>query len=243
MTDPRIATIARQLTAARRSGSRITLTDTPRDVEEGFAVQEQIAAALASPVAGWKVNEWPDGRVVFAPILQAGVVAAGGLWTVTGGEPAGIELEIAFRMARDVPPEATPEQVLDCIASAHVVYELCQSHLADPAAAPRHVGLADFISNVGLVVGPEFTEWRTRDLKSVPGRLLVDGKLHCEGRSADPIRALQLLPAALATRGKGLAAGQVVITGSLIGMNWLKGRHTLTGIIDGLGEIGLNLAA
>jgi 2-keto-4-pentenoate hydratase len=51
-----------------------------------------------------------------------------------------------------------------------------------------------------------------------------------------------LLPA-LAARGKSLAAGQIIITGSLIGMNWLTGRHDLKGVIDDLGEVGLELAA
>ena len=47
----------------------------------------------------------------------------------------------------------------------------------------------------------------------------------------------------MAARGKTLAAGQVVITGSLIGMNWLTGRHALKGVIDGCGEVAIELAA
>jgi 2-keto-4-pentenoate hydratase len=47
----------------------------------------------------------------------------------------------------------------------------------------------------------------------------------------------------LSARGKQLAAGQIVITGSLIGMNWLTGRHDLEGIIDGLGNVAIKLAA
>jgi 2-keto-4-pentenoate hydratase len=57
------------------------------------------------------------------------------------------------------------------------------------------------------------------------------------------VAALQLLPPALAARGKALAAGQIDITGSLIGMNWLTGRHALEGSIDGLGRVSLDLAA
>jgi 2-keto-4-pentenoate hydratase len=103
--------------------------------------------------------------------------------------------------------------------------------------------LADCIANAGLVVGPEIAGWRSQDLKERAGRLLVDGKVHIEGKSTDPIAALQMLPPALAARGKLLAAGQVVITGSLIGMNWLTGRHGLKGVIDGLGEVAIQLAA
>ncbi len=243
MAPSRIAAIAERIAKARRSGARITLDDAPRDFDEAFAVQDLVIEAQKSSVIGWKVNELPEGLVTYAPILRAGEVVAGGTWHVTGGEPAGIELEIAFRMGKPVAANASAAQILDSVASAHVVYELCQSRFTEPSAIPRHVALADSISNFGVVVGPEFKTWRERDLKGVTGRLLVDGKLHAEGKSAAPLRVLSLLPGALGRHGKSLSAGDIVITGSLIGMNWLKGRHALTGIIDGLGEVSMRLDA
>jgi 2-keto-4-pentenoate hydratase len=244
MTD-RLTTIADRLVAARRQGARIQLAspDLPKDFEDGFAIQDKVVAALDSAVVGWKVMEVPNGPVIYAPILESGRVAPGGAWKVVGKEPAGIELEIAFRMGRDVPAGATPAQVLDSVAAAHVVFELCQSRLVEPGTHPRHVMLADCISNAGIVVGPEIANWRSQDFKARPGRLLVDGKVHIEGKAVDPIGALQLLPPAMAARGKKLAAGQTVITGSLIGMNWLNGRHALKGVIDGCGEVEIELAA
>src|SRR5262245_12185398 len=144
MSDTRFAAIADRLAAARRQGARIVLAkpDLPRDFEEGFAIQDKVVAALASPPLGWKVMQVPDGPVIFAPILQSGRVAPGGTWNVAGKEPAGIELEIAFRFGADVPAGATPAQVLDAVAAAHVVLELCQSRIAEPAKQPRHVVLA-----------------------------------------------------------------------------------------------------
>src|SRR5262245_17633360 len=202
MSDTRIAAIADRLAAARRQGARIALggPDLPRDFEEGFAIQDQVVAALDSAVVGWKVMQVPDGPVIFAPILQSGRVAPGGTWSVAGKEPAGIELEIAFRFGSDVAPGAAPAQVLDAVAAAHVVLELCQSRIADPAAQPRHVVLADCIANAGLVVGPEIADWRRQSLAARPGRLLVDGQVHIEGKSVDPVATLQLLPPAMAAR-------------------------------------------
>lgn len=245
MSQQRLAAIAERIVTARRQGARIALgaTELPGDFEEGFAIQDLVVAALAAPPAGWKVMPVANGPVIFAPILQTGVVSPGGTWSVVGKQAAGIELEIAFKFGRDMPPGATPQQVLDAVASAHVVFELCQSRLADPGNLPRHVMLADCIANAGLVVGPEIAGWRTLELKEKPGRLLVDGKMHVEGKSVDPVGALQLLLPALSPRGKRLTAGQVVITGSLIGMNWLTGRHDLKGVIDGLGEVAIGLAA
>ncbi len=242
--DDRLSAIAARLVAARRRGARIALAgdDLPKGFEEGFAIQDKVVAALGSPVIAWKVMEVPQGPVIFAPILQSGRVMPGSAWHVASKEPAGIELEIAFRLGRDVAAGATPAQVLDAVAAAHVVFELCQARI-EPIAQPRHVVLADCIYNFGIVIGPEIADWRSLDLKARPGRLLVDGKVHAEGRSVDPIGALQLLPPAMAARGKTLSAGQVVITGSLIGINWLTGRHALKGVIDGCGEVAIELTA
>ncbi|MGE0697584.1 MAG: hypothetical protein AB7O57_00655 [Hyphomicrobiaceae bacterium] len=243
MSDQRIEGIARRLAGARRAGARIRLDDAPRDYEEGFLVQDRVVALLGEPVVGWKVIEVPGGPVVLAPLLAGGIVPAGGTWTVKGGEPAGIELEIAFRMGRDVPAGASAADIVASVASAHVVFELCQSRNAEPETVPRHVSLADCISNSGIVVGDEIAGWRKMVLKGVPGRLTVDGKTHAEGKSVDPIRALEVLAPALAGRGKMLRAGHVVITGSLIGMNWLRGRHDLRGEIDGCGAVTATLNA
>jgi 2-keto-4-pentenoate hydratase len=245
MAKDRLSSICDRLVAARREGARIALVgaDAPVDYEEGFVIQDRVVAALTSPIIGWKVMPVPQGPVIYAPILQSGRVTAGGTWEVAGREPAGIELEIAFRLGRDVPAGATPGQVIEAVESAHVVLELCQSRIADPGTQPRHVMLADCIANAGLVVGSQIRPWRTESLRERAGRLLVDGKLYVEGKSVDPLAALQLLPPAMAARGKSLATGQIIITGSLIGMNWLTGNRELKGIIDGLGEVAMSLAA
>src|SRR5262244_1859715 len=128
------------------------------------SICDRLVAALNSPTAGWKVMPVPQGPVIFAPILQSGRVPAGGTWEVVGREPAGIELEIAFRLGRDVPAGATPGEVVEAVESAHVVFELCQSRITDPGSQPRHVMLADCIANAGLVIGPEIADWRSQGL-------------------------------------------------------------------------------
>ncbi|MGD9806088.1 MAG: 2-keto-4-pentenoate hydratase [Hyphomicrobiaceae bacterium] len=243
MPNDRLDAIAKRLAEARRQGARIALEDAPRDYDEGFAVQDRVVAMLGEPVVGWKVIEVPNGPVVFAPLLAGGLLPVNQTWRVAGEEPAGIELEIAYRMGRDVTGDATQSQLLDAVASAHVVFELCQSRISDPANVPRHIGIADCISNSGIVVGSQISGWRDKDLKAIPGRLYVDDKVRIEGKSVDPVRALTVLAPALAAHGKALKAGHVVITGSLIGMNWLTGHHTIRGEIDGCGDVAGAVAA
>ena len=237
MANTRVAGLARLLADARRAGARIELAEPPKDFEEGFAVQDAVIGLLGEPVIGWKVIEVPGGPVVFAPLLASGLVPQGGTWAPAGHEPAGIELEIAFRMARDVEIGASRADILDAVGSAHVVFELCQSRNAQIEGLPRHVGLADCILNTGIMVGSAIDGWQAKELRGVGGRLLVDGLEHGAGKSADPLRALEVLPNALVQRGKALRAGQVVITGSLIGMHWLTGERAIVGEIDGLGRV------
>jgi len=245
MSQDRFDAIVGRLVAARQKGTRIARADPalPADYAEGFAIQERVVQALASPAIGWKVMQVPQGPVIFAPILASGRVPAGGTWEVVGNEPAGIELEIAFRMGCDVPQDAGRARLLEAVADAHVVFELCQSRIAEPSLVPRHVMLADCIANAGVVVGDAIANWRALELAARGGRLLVDGAPRAEGRSGDPLSALALLPPALQRHGKSLRAGDIVITGSLIGMHWFKGRHELRGSIDGCGEVPLRLIA
>lgn len=241
----RIAKAAERILGARRTGARVALqqAEMPRDFAEGFAIQDRVVGALGAATIGWKVMPAPNGPVIFAPILASGDIAPGGTWKLPGSEPAGIEVEIAFRMASDVAPDATTEDVLKHVASAHVVFELCESRLADPSSHPRHVALADCVFNSGIVVGDTIGGWREMNLKDVPGRLMVDGRMHKDGKSNDPVYMLALLPAALAARGKRLEAGQIVITGSLVGMNWLTGSHAIEGVIDGCGKVACSVEA
>ena len=67
--------------------------------------------------------------------------------------------------------------------------------------------------------------------------LLVLDDFHAVGESEDVGNAIDALIRDLPD------AGQIVITGSLIGMNWLTGRHDLEGSIDGLGDVPIKLAA
>lgn len=243
MGNTRVTELGQRLADARRAGARIAIVDPPRDFEEGFAVQDAVVGLLGEPVIGWKVIEVADGPVVFAPLLAGGLVPQGATWAPAGDQPAGIELEIAFRMGRDVPGTASREDIIAAVGSAHVVFELCQSRNAQIEGLPRHVGLADCILNAGIMVGSAIDGWRETELRGVAGRLLVDGRERGSGKSADPLRALEVLPKALAGRGKALKAGHVVITGSLIGMHWLTGQSAIAGEIDGLGRVEGRLKA
>ena len=79
------------------------------------------------------------------------------------------------------------------------------------------------------------------DLLAVTGRALINGEEAGRGTGADvlghPHHALAWLANHLAAEGRGLHAGQIVLTGSLVKTVWLKaGDHVVMELV-GLGRV------
>ena len=79
------------------------------------------------------------------------------------------------------------------------------------------------------------------DLLKVKGRALVNGKEEGRGTGADvlghPHHALAWLANHLAAEGRGLHAGQIVLTGSLVKTLWLNAGDQVRMELEGLGAV------
>jgi 2-oxo-3-hexenedioate decarboxylase/2-keto-4-pentenoate hydratase len=75
----------------------------------------------------------------------------------------------------------------------------------------------------------------------VQGRAIINGVVAGQGSGADvlghPHHALAWLANHLAAEGRGLHAGQVVLTGSLVKTVWLKAGDSVVMQLDGLGRV------
>jgi 2-keto-4-pentenoate hydratase len=80
----------------------------------------------------------------------------------------------------------------------------------------------------------------------VTGRAIINGKEAGQGTGADvlghPHNALAWLANHLASEGKGLHAGQIVLTGSLVKTVWLNAGDEVTMELEGLGNVGVSFA-
>ena len=74
------------------------------------------------------------------------------------------------------------------------------------------------------------------DLVDIPGRLAIGGKIVGEGSAEDPCATLAWLANHVAERGRGLKAGMIVITGSLIPTVSIAGGQRAVFTVDGLGD-------
>jgi len=133
----------------------------------------------------------------------------------------GLEFEIAVRIKSDVPVRGMPctaGMIAPHIDGVCAAIELVDDRGADYANLDVLSLVADNSWNGGIVLSEFATTWP--DLESVPGRATKDGVAIGEGHGRDilghPFNSVAWLATQLASRGVGLKAGQVVMTGSVM---------------------------
>jgi len=240
------------LVAARRAGvagPRLPEELRPSHIEDSLRVQTLVAEALGETTRGWKCGAPVEDRIYVAPIFRSLVYVRSPLPGPSPvpikGAVARVEPEIAFVMARDLPPRATPytmEEICGAVSEVRLELELIGSRFLPEAKAVYLEALADCLSNEGLFVGPAIgLEPADSVLASFP--IVVQGPddivLERDGRHPDghPTLPLHWLANFLAGRGSGLKAGEIVTTGSYAGALELPMNMPLTIMFGGLGDI------
>jgi len=245
---------ALHLLAARRAaqpGPRLPESCRPSELRDALAVQRRVQALLGMPTGGWKCSlPHPERALSYAAIFAPSISRASPYRFATRAPVARIEPEVAFVLRRDLPHRAEPysaAEVRSAIGEARLVLEILGSRYAEPARADFAELLADQVSNEGLFVGPVLEDALSRPLEGFP--IVVDGPagpLHRrDGRHPDghPLRPLVWLANELASNARGLAAGQIVTTGSYAGALEVPFETPLRVTFGGLGEIAMSCAA
>lgn len=247
MTPEAIAHAARQLVDARVRRLPLAELDAqaaPRNAVDVHAIQDATAALLGERVAGWKVTASPAGEFVRGAILGSRVFTSPASIEGALVPMRAVELEIAFRFERALPPRAldyTYDEVADAV-SAFVAFEIVDSRFTSYADAPWLHRAADCVSNGAFVAGDAPANWRDFNLATLEARLLVGDDMlveHIGGHaSGDP-----LLPAiALANafrRDAGIPAGRFVTTGTYTGLHRVGRGQRVTGSFTGFGAVSL----
>ncbi len=251
MAQADIDRIAAALLDARRRGVQIPPPGaTPGNVEEVYAIQDKVAATAGAP-DGWKVGaKTPTATPTCAPLLARHVVPGPASFESRSMHMLGVEAEVAFRFGRSLPAAASAPDaatVLDAVASAHVVMEVVDTRLRDWKSLDPFWPLADNGMNKALVVGPAFEGWRSLDYDRQPVKLLVNGKAIVEraggNTGGSPLRLLTWLAGHVVISRGGLRAGQIVTTGSWVGLQFVEPRAEVVAQFPGLGETTLSFTA
>lgn len=206
----------------------------PADIDEAYAVLDSIEAQMDVPVGGWKValtNPAIQKRMkatepACGPLFQPYIMQSPKLLNMPEESLRGLECEFAFRMGDDLPARPEPysaEEVLTAAATLHPAVEVVDSRVRNGQQHGAVAIIADHCANAALVYGPGTADWRGLDLAAHEAVLSVDGKHAITGVGrevlGDPRNSLVWLANFLSARGRGLKAGDMVTTGSTMGIH------------------------
>jgi 2-keto-4-pentenoate hydratase len=106
--------------------------------------------------------------------------------------------------------------------------------------------VAGNVWNAGIVVGAPVTDWRRLDLARVAPRLTINGREIGHGKGGDvmgnPLNALAWLADKRAAQGAPLKRGTIVMTGSMVPIQFPAAGDRAVVEVDGLGTAELLVA-
>jgi 2-keto-4-pentenoate hydratase len=227
--------------------------DRPVSISDAYDIQERYVALLRGEhgdAVGYKVGLTSATMQAFCGIDHpiAGVVLASRVHetgaTVRRADfgRLGLEFEIAVRIKSDVPVTATPytaEMIAPHIDGVCAAIEIVDDRRADYANLDVLSLVADNSWNAGIVLSRFAAKWP--DLEPVLGRATKDGAAIGEGFGRDilghPFNSAAWLATQLASRGVGLKAGQVVMTGSVMKTIFPDGDASYRFELGGIGVV------
>jgi 2-keto-4-pentenoate hydratase len=151
----------------------------------------------------------------------------------------GIETEIAMRLGADLPEGGDRAQVEAAVESCMAAIEVLEDLRHDYKRLTARSMVAGNVWNEGCVLGSPITEWRKLDLATVTSRLTINGREIGGGKGADvmgnPLNALCWLADKLAADGRPLRRGMVVMTGSMVPIQFPNAGDRAVVEVSGLG--------
>jgi 2-keto-4-pentenoate hydratase len=233
----------------------------PRTESEAYAIQDAFVALRAQKlggIAGYKIalTSAEMRRFVGVDTPMAGIMLESTLHRSPARVRAAdygrliIEFEIAVQIAEDLPAADKPffrERVAEAVGAVMPALELADDRNADYKELARHPleMIADNCWNEGAVLGAPVKDWNAIDLAAVRGIATINGIKVGEGRGADamghPLDAVAWLADHLASIGRGLLRGDVVITGSVVTTKTVAAGDLVRFEVDQLGAAELRV--
>ena len=144
----------------------------------------------------------------------------------------GLETEIAVRLGEDLPQGGNADRVSAAVESCMAAIEVLEDLRHDYKRLSAAAMVAGNVWNAGAVVGQPVSDWRRLDLANVVARLTINGREIGHGIGGDvmgnPLNALAWLADKLAAAGTPLKRGMIVMTGSMVPIQFpAAGDHAI----------------
>jgi 2-keto-4-pentenoate hydratase len=229
------------------------------DVDYAYAVQDELVARLLEKgqdsLAGWKIG-LTTARMqkmcgvdtpIAGAIFKARVFASGASVAIDTYGRLGIESELAVRLARPLPKNVgpTPDIVRACLDGVCAAFELVDDRGADYARLDACSLVADNSWNAGLVHGRFVAAKDVGDILGREGVLACNGVVIGQGLTddvlGDPLSVVAWLETHLRSKGRALAAGEWVSTGSIVPTHFAERGKTYAFEIAGLSTVEVSV--
>ncbi len=230
----------------------------PETISDAYDIQDQVVSVLRGrhgDTVGYKVGLTSAPMQAFCGInhpiagavLKDRVHRSGTAVHRREFGRLGLEFEIAIRIRSDVPAvekphtAATIQPYIDGVCAA---IELVDDRSADYAHLDVRSLVADNSWNAGIVLSDFAVAWP--DLGAALGKASREGAPIGEGHGRDilghPFNSVTWLASQLASRGEGLKAGQVVMTGSVMKTVFPSESATYRFDVAGIGAVEVRVA-
>jgi 2-keto-4-pentenoate hydratase len=223
---------------------------------EAYAVQDRLREALVGRgerVAGWKAgftnkagqDAWQVSEPVCAFLLASGVLGSGGEIPAARFVKPGVEAEIAFVMRQDLAgPGVTTARALLAVEGAVPALELIDFRHGGKAVGTDVV--ADGVYAKAIVLGGALTPVTGLDLALEGLVYEQSGTVVGTGTAyevmGNPLNSLAWIANHLGSRGLGLHAGDVVMTGSVSKILSVKAGDTVRATYTRLGSVSIRFS-
>jgi len=225
---------------------------------QAYAAQDALVAELRAhggETVGFKVGLTVPRMQAFCGVSQpvAGCVLARTVFkspaeiAVERFVHVGVESELCLLLAEDLPARPQPyarAEVAAALGAAAAAFELVDDRSADYAQLEAFTLVADNAWNAGAVLGAARPA-AALPLGALGATLSVNGAIVDRGNSADalgdPLVVLAWLASHLARRGRGLRAGEFVLTGSLVPTRFARAGERYRFELEGLAPVELSV--
>jgi 2-keto-4-pentenoate hydratase len=265
MSEGRVRAAAEALCAARvarRPVEPLPEGIRPRDEAEAYRVQAVLHELLTE--AGWgEIVGYKIGctTLVMQQALGLDHPVSGGIFASTVRHGRSVELrhadfvglslesEVVVRLERDLPAGGAPysrASAAGAVGAAYAAFELTENRYLDRQAVGVPTQVADDYYGIGSVLDDVVEDVDPFTLDRVASRLFVNGEEIGAGTGSlvlgHPLEALAWLANAVASRGAGLRAGEVVSLGSVIAAYDPQSGDDVLVVHDPLGEVRLHVS-
>lgn len=189
------------------------------------AMQEMVG--IDSPIAG--------------VVLEGRKIGSGADVSLGDHGRAGIEFEVAVRLGADLGTSPSREDVAGAVESVCAAFEIIDDRNADYTSLDLRTVLADNSWNAGAVLSTFVPP--PADLASVVGTVKLNGTEVDSGPGSaalgHPYEPVRWLAEHLASRGRTLKKGDLVLTGSLVKTMFPSPGDQFDFAVTGIGEVSV----